>query len=290
MARAGGDLPARLASQKAAGRRFLRRAWTRRASLRLCAVQGQQGRSCTARAAEGEARPHLPRDLHQAGACAPAVLLVPFFRCFRSRSRSCSSCAWGSRPVAGGRCSCSAARARVRSRRRPAHPLAFARTQTRQNAPPSYVPATPAPHDPTFPLALAYASCPHHTTPTRQHHSCSPAIKKHACAAASPAPCLRRPLFARAFGRVALPHVLPPTLAPCPLPARRPPSFFSAAAHASPFTSQASTSASHPTPSSTVFRRTSRTRRVRYPSEAQPCYNLTMSSLIRYIVPIRICM
>ena len=226
LARVGGGLPARLASQKTAGRRFLRRAWTRRASLRLCAVQGQQGRSFTARAAEGEARPHLPRDLHQAGACAPAVLLVPFFRCFRSRSRSCSSCAWGSRPVAGGRCSCSAARARVRSRRRPAHPRAFARTQTRQNPPPVYVLATPAPHDPTFPLALAYASCPHHTTPTRQHHSCSPAIKKHACAATSPAPCLRRPLFARAFGRVALPHVLPPTLAPCPLPARRPPLLF----------------------------------------------------------------
>ena len=48
-----------------------------------------------------------------------------------------------------------------------------------------------------------------------------------------------------------------------PSPHTPPPPLFSA--HASPLTSQASTSASHPTPSSTVFRRTSRTRRVRIP-------------------------
>ena len=78
--------------------------------------------------------------------------------------------------------------------------------------------ATASPHCPTVSLALAHASCPHHTTPARQNHSYSPAIKtRPRCCVARPRPC------AYAFMRATIPRVPPPTFVPRTPPASRTP-------------------------------------------------------------------
>ena len=78
--------------------------------------------------------------------------------------------------------------------------------------------ATPSPHRPTVSLTLAHASCPHHTSPARQHHSYSPAIKtRPRCCVASPIQC------AYSFMRATIPRVPPPTFAPRTPPASQTP-------------------------------------------------------------------